>query len=113
LRGAAIVAAATDCQNLPTLEREIPMLETSSDGAAVASHFSGAGRIVQQLSISREGASWVVRGDRLPRTARFPTREQAIGYARHWASDHRPSLVTLEVVNGEIAGEWGFEKLQR
>ena len=84
------------------------MLETTGSQTA-PSHFSGAGRRVEELSICREGTSWVVQGDALPRTARFPTREQAIGFARHWASDHRPSLVTLQAERDEEAGEWSFE----
>lgn len=66
-------------------------------------------RVIKQLTISPVPGGWLVTGEWLPRDVRFPTREQAIGFARHWASDHRPSLVTLELAPGEATGEWHYD----
>lgn len=63
------------------------------------------------LLVSPGDAGWMVDGNVLARPKRFPTKEQAIGFARHWARDNRPCVVRLEIRRGEVAGEWEYEPL--
>ena len=77
-----------------------------------AARLSAGIRELHSLVVSPVGAGWTVRGPMLPRLQRFPTKEQAIGFARHWARDHAPSVVRLELSPGESAGEWEYRDVR-
>jgi hypothetical protein len=65
-------------------------------------------RALHALLVAPTATTWIVKGGELPRVRRFATKELAIGFARDWAEQHRPSVVRLEIVPGDVAGEWEY-----
>jgi hypothetical protein len=61
------------------------------------------------LLVHPSSSAWCVRGRALERTQRFPTKDQAIQFARGWAEVNRPCVVKLELDDRRIAGEWEYE----
>jgi hypothetical protein len=84
------------------------MFDSIAQREAVA-HVAARIRERRLLLVSPAKTSWVVQGPPLPREQSFPTKEQAIVFARHWARDHRPSVVRLELERGQAAGEWEYD----
>jgi hypothetical protein len=62
------------------------------------------------LLVYPTGTAWFVRGRPLERIHRFPTKDEAIYFARNWAEMNRPCLVKLELDDRRIAGEWEYEE---
>jgi hypothetical protein len=83
------------------------MFDSSAHHQAAARLEEGS-RQYNSLTVAPIGSVWTVRGSLLPRLQRFPTKEQAIAFARHWARDNTPSVVRLEIDRGEVAGEWEY-----
>jgi hypothetical protein len=61
------------------------------------------------LLVYPSASVWFVKGRALERTRRFPTKDQAIQFARSWAEINRPCVVKLELDDRRIAGEWEYE----